>query len=77
MIYSGLINYLWWFLRVNSATTIGTVYAEMISQHEKGKLCESRGRKVTDLKGKCPRMAGLPGTLLACLPRYIDDYRTK
>jgi len=27
---------------------------------KKGKLCESRGRKVTDLKGEYPKMAGLP-----------------
>jgi len=29
-------------------------------QYQKGKLCENRGRKVTDLTGKCPKMAGLP-----------------
>ncbi|PTQ69637.1 hypothetical protein C8R26_1343 [Nitrosomonas oligotropha] len=32
----------------------------LLMQYEKGKLCESRGRKVTDLTGICPRMAGLP-----------------
>ena len=32
-------------------------------QYEKGKLCESRGRKVTDLTGKRPKMAGLPDNI--------------
>lgn len=36
------------------------VYAQLIQEYEKGKLYESGGRKVTDLKGQCPKMAGLP-----------------
>jgi hypothetical protein len=43
-----------------SLIQVGTIYALKLLQHEKGKLCESRGRKVTDLTGKCPTMAGLP-----------------
>ena len=39
---------------------IGNSYAYLAPEHEKGKLCESRGRKVTDLKDLYPKMAGLP-----------------
>jgi hypothetical protein len=39
---------------------VGTIYAFLEPEYEKGKLCESRGRKVTDLKDKYPKMAGLP-----------------
>lgn len=33
---------------------------QFLMKYEKGKLCESRGRKVTDLTGKNPMMAGPP-----------------
>lgn len=41
-------------------------------QHQKGKLCENRGRKVTDLTGKRPKMAGLPDN--ASRHSHICDY---
>lgn len=43
---------------------VGTIYALYVSQYEKGKLCENRGRKVTDLTGRCPMMAGLPDIVI-------------
>ena len=51
---------------------IGTIYALLRLQYQKGKLCENRGRKVTDLTGKRPKMAGLPDN--ASRLSHICDY---
>lgn len=57
----------------------GTIYADQVLQLEKGKPCESRGRKVTGLKEPLPMIAGLQVRHNYALKsrRSCDDYLTK
>ena len=49
---------------------------QLLMKYEKGKLCESRGRKVTDLTGKNPMMAGPPDNATR-INRTCDLTRTE
>ncbi len=63
----------------NNLEKNGTIYAFQILQLEKGKPCESRGRKVTGLKEPFPMIAGLQVRHNYALKsrRSCDDYLTE